>query len=134
MPITMKTILLFFPSRYHYGKVLVNEEKLPLKRVFKRQCRLELDQRYVAHFSTSSHTSRICAYDDNVLNGSGSGVYSGKGIRIFINARYRPAKEMDIWARYIILVYRQTRTIGSGLNEIARNKKVEIKLQLRHQF
>ncbi|MDR6781705.1 hypothetical protein [Pedobacter africanus] len=97
----MKKILLFFPCPYPYCKALVDEEKLPLERVFKRQC---------------------------------AGFYSGKGVCIFINARYRPMKEMDIWARYAVSVYRQTRTIGSGLDEIAGNKKAEVKLQLRHQF
>lgn len=88
----------------------------------------------IAYFSTSSYNSRIYAYEDNVLYASGSGVYSGKGIRSFINTRYKLLKKMDVWGRYAIFIYQDTKTIGSGLDEIEGNIKSEVKLQFRYQL
>jgi hypothetical protein len=87
-----------------------------------------------AYFKTPSYNSRIYAYEDDVLYGAGSGIYSGNGIRAFINARYRPVKKMDIWGRYALTVYRQAKTIGSGLDEIEGNQRSELKFQIRYQF
>lgn len=88
----------------------------------------------LAYFKTSSYNSRIYAYENDVLYGSGSGIYSGNGIRGFINIRYRPVKKIDIWCKYALFLYMNTKTIGTGLDEIEGNKKTEIKLQLRYQF
>ena len=88
----------------------------------------------LAYFNTPSYNSRIYAYEDDVLYGSGSGNYSGKGIRTYVNARYRPFKKIDIWLRYAIYSYGGVEAIGSGLDEIEGSKKAEIKLQLRCQF
>ncbi|WP_316811534.1 type II secretion system protein GspK [Pedobacter heparinus] len=88
----------------------------------------------LAYFNTASYNSRIYAYEDDVLYGAGSGLYAGKGMRAFINVRYRLMKPLDIWARYAISIYNHTNTIGSGLDEIAGNQKAEVKFQLRYQF
>jgi hypothetical protein len=87
-----------------------------------------------AYFNTPSYDSRIYAYEDNVLYGASSGVYSGKGIRTYLNIRYRLIKSIDVWARYAIYVYKDAETIGSGLDEITGNSKSEVKIQLRYQF
>lgn len=87
-----------------------------------------------AYFNTPSYDSRIYAYEDNVLYGASSGVYSGKGIGAYLNIRYRLIKSIDVWARYAVYVYKDAETIGSGLDEITGNKKSEIRLQLRCQF
>lgn len=88
----------------------------------------------LAYFKTSSYNSRIYAYESDVLYGSSSGIYSGNGIRSFINARYRPFKKIDIWLRYACFTYKNTATIGTGLDEIEGNRKTEVKVQLRYQF
>ncbi|SMC37417.1 helix-hairpin-helix domain-containing protein [Pedobacter africanus] len=88
----------------------------------------------LAYFNTPSYNSRIYAYEDDVLYGSGSGNYSGKGIRTYVNVRYRPFKKVGIWGRFAIYSYGGVETIGSGLDEIEGSKKTEVKLQLRCQF
>lgn len=88
----------------------------------------------LAYFQTDSYNSRIYAYEDNVLYGASSGNYSGKGIRSFLNIRYKAMRKMDLWARYALFVYRDVEKIGSGLDEIEGNKKAELKLQIRYQF
>ena len=88
----------------------------------------------VAYFDTPSYNSRIYAYEDDVLYGSSFGAYSDKGFKTYGNIRYRIARKMDIWARYSIIVYRDQETISSGLDEIAGNKKSDVKIQVRYQF
>lgn len=87
-----------------------------------------------AFFNTPSYNSRIYAYEDDVLYSSGSGVYSGKGIRTFVNTRYKILKKMDVWTRIALFLYPSTTTIGTGLDQIAGNKKAEGKIQIRYQF
>lgn len=88
----------------------------------------------LAYFNTPSYNSRIYAYEDDVLYGAGSGIYSGKGMRSYLNIKYHLMKKMDIWGRYALSLYRQTTTIGSGLDEIEGNCKTEVKFQVRYQF
>jgi hypothetical protein len=88
----------------------------------------------LAYFNTSSYDSRIYAYEDNVLYGASSAAYNGKGIRTYLNVRYRLIKSMDIWARYAVYLYQNVETIGSGLDEIVGRSKSDISIQLRYQF
>lgn len=88
----------------------------------------------LAYFSTQSYNSRIYAYEDDVLYGSAFAVHHGTGVRSFVNIRYRVVKPLDLWLRYAISLYKNTETIGSGLDEIRGNKKEDVKLQLRYQF
>lgn len=88
----------------------------------------------LAWFKTSSYNSRIYAYEDDVLHGAGSAVYSGRGIRTFINVRYRPTTKLDIWLKFSTFIYQDTTVIGSGLDEIEGNKKTELKVQLRYRL
>ncbi|TDQ11147.1 general secretion pathway protein GspK [Pedobacter metabolipauper] len=88
----------------------------------------------IACFATPSYNSRIYAYEDNVLYGASSGIYSGKGIRTFINLRYRLNKQIDLWTRYGIYLYSDVASIGSGLDEIKGNKKSAVNFQIRYQL
>lgn len=88
----------------------------------------------IAFFNTASYNSRLYAYENDVLYASGSGVYAGKGLRSFLNIRYKLGKKMDLWGRYAVFKYQDTETIGSGLDEIEGNVKSELKLQISYQF
>lgn len=88
----------------------------------------------LSYFRTDSHNSRIYAYEDDVLSGSGSGGYYGKGIRTYLNFRYRLFRMLDLWGKYAIYIYQDKSSIGSGLDEITGNQKSDLKLQLRYQF
>lgn len=88
----------------------------------------------LAWFSTPSYDSRIYAYEDDVLNGSGSGLYSGRGIRAYLNLSYRLSRQLRIWCRYATYYYPGKEKTGSGLEEISGSKKSDIKIQLRYQF
>ena len=88
----------------------------------------------LAYFRTPTYNSRIYAYEDDVLYGSSFGGYYGQGIRTFINLRYRLLRQMDLWGRYAIYIYQDREVVGSGLDEIAGNKKSDLKFQVRYQF
>jgi len=87
-----------------------------------------------AFFHTPSYNSRIYAYEDDVLYGAGSGIYSESGIRSYLNIRIRLIKQMDFWVRYAVYVYQDKEHVGSGLDEITGNRKSDVKLQLKYQF
>lgn len=87
-----------------------------------------------AYFNTPSYNSRIYTYEDDVLYNFTFGMYSGKGIRTYLNLKYKLAKKINIWARYALFLYQQIETVGSGLDEINGNKKTDVKLQIRYQF
>jgi hypothetical protein len=88
----------------------------------------------LAYFNTTSYNSRIYAYEDDVLSGSGSGGYYGKGVRTYLNVRYRLLKTLDLWGRYALYFYQDKTVIGSGLDEIMGSKKSDLKFQVRYQF
>jgi len=88
----------------------------------------------LAYFNTASYNSRIYAYEDNVLNGSGSGLYNGQGMRFYINTNFRLSRQLKIWCRYGIYSYPGTTETGSGLDQIQGSRKSELRLQLRYQF
>ncbi|QNK64874.1 helix-hairpin-helix domain-containing protein [Pedobacter sp. PAMC26386] len=87
-----------------------------------------------AFFRTTSYNSRIYAYEDDVLHGAGSGIYSDKGIRTFLNLSYRLSRHLRIWGRYAVYLYPGKTNTGSGLEEISGNKRSDIKFQIRYQF
>lgn len=88
----------------------------------------------IAYFNTPSYNSRIYAYEDDVLYSFAFGMYSGKGIRSYLNLKFNLAKKLNVWARYAIFYYKEVETVGSYLDEIQGNKKSELKIQLRYQF
>ena len=88
----------------------------------------------LAYFKTPSYNSRIYVYEDDVLYGSSFGGYYGKGIRTFMNLKYSILRNLDLWGRYAIYIYQDREVVGSGLDEIAGNKKSDLKFQVRYQF
>lgn len=88
----------------------------------------------LAFFHTPSYNSRIYAYEDDVLHGSGSGVYSGKGIRSFLNLSYTLSRHLRVWSRYAVYLYPGETKTGTGLDEINGNTRSDIRLQIRYRF
>lgn len=88
----------------------------------------------LAYFNTFSYDSRIYAYEDDVLHGSGSGLYNGSGLRGYLNFSYKVSRQLRTWLRYAVSYYPGEETNGSGLDQIEGNKKSDIKIQLRYKF
>lgn len=87
-----------------------------------------------AIFDTPGFNSRIYAYENDVLYSYSVPAYQGRGLRCYINGRYRPYRGVDIWLRYALLNYSDQETVGSGNDLIAGSQRSDVKLQLRIQF
>jgi hypothetical protein len=88
----------------------------------------------LAYFNTASYNSRLYAYEDDVLYSSGFGMYSGKGLRSYLNLQYKVNNKLSLWGRYAAYLYQNALTVGSGLDLIEGNKKMDVKFQLRYTF
>jgi hypothetical protein len=83
------------------------------------------------YFETDDYNSRIYAYENDVLYSYTIPALFGKGLRYYCTFTYDLSKKITIWGRWAQTLYRGQDTIGSGLDEIADNKKTEVKLQIR---
>ncbi len=121
----------------HYEKEFVPSERglLVYQDFFwnNRNKRVRINMR-LAYFDTDGYNSRIYAYENDVLYASSFPIYYHTGIRTYANCRFRITRAVDVWARYGVTYYRNLGRIGSGLDEIAGNRKSDIKLQLRVKF
>ncbi|MCH8567179.1 MAG: helix-hairpin-helix domain-containing protein [Balneolales bacterium] len=94
---------------------------------------LTIDLR-LAVFETDGFTSRIFAYENDLLGTFSNAVFSGTGQRAYILARYAPNSRIDIWLKYGATVYEDRQTVGSGLDESAGNIRSQLGAQARIRF
>ncbi len=87
-----------------------------------------------ALFDTDGFSSRIYAYEHDVLYAFSFPFYSDKGFRYYLLVKYQPLPRVDMYARWAGTVYYNRATVGSGLETIEGNTRTEIKLQLRYRF
>lgn len=95
-----------------------------------------VNQRFVSNtrfaiFNTDSYASAIYAYENDVLYAFSIPAYFGQGIRFYQLINYDLNQHLNLWFRYSLSYYPNEESIGSGLDEINRNLKSEIKFQLR---
>ncbi len=88
----------------------------------------------IQYFETDSYSSRLYAYENDVLYSYSIPVFYDKGCRYYFTLNYDVSKSLSFWVRMAQTIYRNKNIIGSGLDEIAGNKKTEIKLQFRYLF
>lgn len=94
---------------------------------------LQLNMR-LAIFHTDSYDARLYAYENDVLYASSFPLYNNKGIRSYLNLRYRMGRKLDLWARYAMSKYKGVEKVGSGLDESGGSKRSDVKLQVRYQW
>ncbi|MEI6311725.1 MAG: helix-hairpin-helix domain-containing protein [Bacteroidota bacterium] len=87
-----------------------------------------------ALFQTSSFNTRIYAYEDDVLYSFSIPAYQDRGMRYYLNARWSVYKGIDIWLRFSQTYINNQKTIGTGLDELPKGTKSEIKAQIRFKF
>ena len=85
----------------------------------------------IAWFHTKSYNTRIYAYENDLLYVFSVPALYGKGIRGYLNLKYRINDKLDCWFKIGQTIYNDRETISSGYNEIAGNRKTELKFQLR---
>lgn len=93
---------------------------------------LAISFRYVL-FDTDSYDSRIYTYEDDMLYTVSIPSLYYKGSRVYLVLHYR-FSNIDIWLRIAQSIYNDRDVVGSGLDEIAGNKKSELKAQVRFRF
>ena len=86
------------------------------------------------YFETDGYNSRLYAYENDVLYSFSIPVFYGKGYRYYLNINYDLSRKVSIWARIAQYIYPDKKTTGSGLDEILKNHKTEVKLQALIKF
>lgn len=83
----------------------------------------------ITYFDTDSYDERQYAYEDDVYYAFTIGSYYYKGIRGYVVLRYK-YRFLSIWLRLSQTHYIDRLKISSGLSEIDKPHKTELKLQL----
>lgn len=87
-----------------------------------------------AIFDTDSYNSRHYAYENDVLYYFTIPAYYNRGTRMYLTARYKLTRGVDLWLRYSQWFYNNIESIGSGNSEITGNKKSEVRAMLVFRF
>jgi DNA uptake protein ComE-like DNA-binding protein len=87
-----------------------------------------------AIFDTQSFNTRLYAYENDVLYYFAIPAYANRGTRMYLTARYKVSRGVDVWLRYGQWFYNNVETIGSGLTEISGNRKSEVRALLVFSF
>jgi hypothetical protein len=86
------------------------------------------------YFETDSYNSRIYAYESDVLLSYSIPPFYDKGFRYYFNINYDVSRKLSFWMRWSQTIFNNRESIGSGLDQIAGNKRSDVKLQLRYVF
>jgi hypothetical protein len=87
-----------------------------------------------AMFDTDGWDPRIYAYEHDVLYSFSIPAYHDRGIRTYLNARYTMNKHLDFWLKISDTYYPKEQSIGSGLDEIERKHRTDLRVQVRVRF
>ncbi|MCL2097246.1 MAG: helix-hairpin-helix domain-containing protein [Bacteroidales bacterium] len=88
----------------------------------------------LAVFDTESWSSRLYAYENDVLGAFSVPAYYAQGSRWYANLHWAPQKNLDIWLRLAQTRYTDKETISSGLASIVGNVQTDFTLQVRWRF
>ena len=83
----------------------------------------------VAYFDTDSYDERLYAYENDVYYAFSIGSYYYKGIRGYLLLRYK-YKWVSLWLRIAQTYYIDRQVISSGLTQIDKPHKTEVKAQV----
>ena len=106
-----------------YADVLYNPPLKPLSANIRLQ-----------YFETDGYNSRLYAYENDVLYSFTIPVFYGKGYRYFLNINYDLNKKISFWIRIAQYSYPLQNTVGSALDEINKNQKTELKIQVIYKL
>ena len=95
--------------------------------------RLMVDAR-IALFETDSFTSRIFAFENDMLYVFSSAALSGTGQRGYILLRYTASRNIDLWMKYAATIFEDRQSVGSGLDESLGNVRSQLGIQMRVRF
>ena len=84
-----------------------------------------------ALFDTHSYESRIYAYENDLIYNYSIPAYYGQGVRYYALLRWKASKKLELWVRYAQSKFKDVESLLSGLNEIAGNRRSDIKMMIR---
>ena len=99
----------------------------PLLKPFSGNARLE-------YFETGGYNSRIYTYENDILYSFSIPALYDKGYRYYINVSYDVKRNLSVWLRWAQTFYKNKTSAGSGLDEIPRSHRSEIKIQMMSLF
>lgn len=82
------------------------------------------------YFHTDGYDSRIYAYENDVLYSYSIPAFFEHGNRWYLNMQYDLSKQLSCWVRCAQLIYLNRATVGSGLDEIPKNRRTDFRIQL----
>jgi hypothetical protein len=85
------------------------------------------------YFETGSD-SPLYAYESDVLYGSGTRVFSGKGFRYYLNFTFVLSRKISLWIRWAQFLYPGEEQNGSGMELIRAGHKTETRMQIRYNL
>lgn len=83
------------------------------------------------YFETDGYNSRLYAYENDVLYSYSIPAFFDKGFRYYLNLNYDLTRKLTLWVRWAQTIFRDKKSIGSGLDEIEGNSRSELRLQAR---
>ena len=83
------------------------------------------------YFETDGYNSRLYAYENDVLYSYSIPAFFDKGFRYYLNLNYDLTRKLTLWVRWAQTIFRDKKSIGSGLDEIEGNSRSELRLQVR---
>ena len=87
-----------------------------------------------ALFETDSYDARVYAYESDLIGVFSIPPYYGRGMRWYAMLRFKPLRRVDVWLRYGAWLYNEQDRISSGLQEIAGDRRSDLKMQVRVRF
>ncbi|MCW5908543.1 MAG: hypothetical protein KIS94_11840 [Chitinophagales bacterium] len=88
----------------------------------------------LAIFKTSSYNARIYTYENDVLYSFSIPAMYNNGMRWYVTLHYVATRNIDLWLRAAQTVLFDQPTFGSGLDQINKPHRTEIKAQVRLKF
>ncbi|MCB0793596.1 MAG: hypothetical protein KDB88_02570, partial [Flavobacteriales bacterium] len=88
----------------------------------------------VALFDTDTYDARVYAYESDLIGLFSIPPYYGRGMRMYGMVRMKLFRRVDLWLRYGTWLYNAQDRISSGLQEIAGDRRSDIKAQIRLRF
>lgn len=82
-----------------------------------------------AIFDTQDYDSRVYAYESDVLYSFSVPTFYGKGMRVYLLGKWKPFKNLTLYARIGSTIYRDRDEISSGLTLIEGNHKTDLKVE-----
>ncbi|MGD9930778.1 MAG: ComEA family DNA-binding protein [Mangrovibacterium sp.] len=88
----------------------------------------------LAYFNTDDYDARIYAYENDLLYQFSIPALSGEGMRSYLTGKVKFCEKIELWFKVSRSWFFGVDSIGSGYSEIDRNKRTEVKIQLRFRI